>query len=89
MTSYALIFSFGCVSLALFFCLWRLIIGPSVADRIIAIDTMVINAIALVILYGIYYQTTIYFESALLFAMFGFVATVAYCRFLLRGDVIE
>lgn len=89
MIDYALTFSFGCVAFALVFCLWRLVKGPSVTDRIIAIDTMVINAIALVILYGIYYQTTMYFEAALLFAMFGFVATVAYCRFLLRGDVIE
>ena len=89
MITYALIFSFGCTSLAMLFCLWRLIVGPSNMDRIIAVDTMVINAIALVIIYGIYKQTTVYFESALLFAMFGFVATVAYCRFILRGYIIE
>ncbi len=89
MIDYALIFSFSCASIAMLLCLYRLIIGPSKIDRIIAVDTLVINAIALVIIYGIYYQTTVYFEAALLFAMFGFVATVAYCRFLLRGDVIE
>jgi multicomponent K+:H+ antiporter subunit F len=89
MITYALMFSFACVSVALLLCLWRLIVGPSITDRIIAVDTMVINAIALVIIYGIYHQTTLYFEAALLFAMFGFVATVAYCRFILRGDVIE
>ena len=58
-------------------------------DRILAVDTMVINLIAVIILYGIYEKTTLYFEAALLFAMFGFVSTVAYCKFILRGDVIE
>jgi len=33
--------------------------------------------------------STIYFEAALLLAMFGFVSTVAYCKFILRGNVIE
>jgi len=55
----------------------------------LAIDTMVINAIALIILFGIQQRTTVYFEAALLLAMFGFISTVAYCRFVLRGDVIE
>ena len=50
---------------------------------------MVINIIALIILFGIQQRTTIFFEAALLFAMFGFISTVAYCRFVLRGDVIE
>lgn len=68
---------------------WRLAIGPSMTDRILAADTMVINTIALIILYGLARETTAYFELALLFAMFGFTSTVAYCRFLLRGDIIE
>jgi multicomponent K+:H+ antiporter subunit F len=58
-------------------------------DRVLAIDTMVINTIALIILFGIQQHSTVYFEAALLFAMFGFISTVAYCRFVLRGDVIE
>lgn len=87
--SYALIFGFSCVVLALLMNLWRLIKGPTLMDRILAVDTMVINSIALIIMYGIYVQSTVYFECALLFAMFGFVATVAYCRFILRGNVID
>jgi len=89
MIGYALAFGFFAISLALLFNLWRLVTGPTVMDRLMAVDTMVINAIALIILYGIQQQTTVYFECALLFAMFGFVSTVAYCRFILRGDVIE
>lgn len=89
MIEHALIFAFSAVSLALIFNLWRLAQGPTLTDRILAVDTMVINVISLIVLFGIQEGTTLYFEAALLFAMFGFVSTVAYCRFILRGDVIE
>ncbi len=77
------------VSLALVLNLWRLVIGPSLPDRILALDTMYINAIALLVLYGIYQQTAFYFEAALLIAVMGFVGTVVLSKYLLRGDIIE
>jgi len=89
MISIALNIGLLAVSAALLMNLYRLVVGPSVLDRVLAVDTMVVNAIALIILYGIRESTTLYFESALLMAMFSFISTVAYCRFLLRGDVIE
>lgn len=85
----AVIFAFLCLSVALALNLWRLLAGPSAGDRIVALDTMVINAIALIILAGIAKVNDTYFEAALLLAMVGFVGTVAYCKFLLRGDIIE
>lgn len=85
----ALFFGFGCYSLALLMNLARLAKGPTLMDRVLALDTMVINVIALVILYGVKQGTAIYFEASLLLAMVGFVSTVALCKFLLRGDVIE
>lgn len=69
--------------------LYRLLIGPDVTDRILALDTLVINAIALVILAGILFSTMAYFEVALLFAMVGFLTSVSYCKYLLRGNVME
>ena len=84
-----LIIAFGSVSLAQIMAMIRLIIGPSTGDRILALDTMVINAIALIILLGIAQGTRIYFEVSLIIAMLGFVSTVAYARFVLRGDIIE
>ena len=69
--------------------LYRLLIGPNVADRILALDTMVVNSIGLIVLMGILFATTMYFEAALLFAMVGFLTTVAFCKYLLRGNVIE
>ncbi|MDX1678014.1 K+/H+ antiporter subunit F [Arsukibacterium sp.] len=80
---------FGMISLALLLNLWRLLIGPSLPDRILALDTMFINSIALIILYGLLMGSPLYFEAALLIAMLGFVSTVAVCKFLLRGDIIE
>ena len=84
-----LIIAFGSVSLAQIMAMIRLSIGPSTGDRILALDTMVINAIALIILLGIAQGTRIYFEVSLIIAMLGFVSTVAYARFVLRGDIIE
>ena len=69
--------------------LYRLLRGPTAPDRILALDTMVINAIALIILFGILEESGTYFEAALLLAMVGFVGTVAYTKFLLRGDIVE
>lgn len=89
MIGLALYFGIFAIAIAILMNLWRLLLGPSILDRVLALDTLAVNAIALIILYGILAGTPLYFESALLLAMFGFVSTVACCRFLLRGDVIE
>ncbi|KKO49567.1 cation:proton antiporter [Arsukibacterium sp. MJ3] len=80
---------FGMISLALLLNLWSLLRGPSLPDRILALDTMYINSIALIILYGLLMDSPLYFEAALLIAMIGFISTVAVCKFFLRGDIIE
>lgn len=80
---------FAMIGLSLLLNVWRLLIGPSAPDRILALDTMYINSIALIILYGMSMGTALYFEAALLIAMLGFVSTVAVCKYLLRGDIIE
>lgn len=77
------------ISAAMLLTLWRLAAGPDAVDRILALDTLVVNVIGLVVLIGILYGSAIYFEAALLLAMVGFVTTVAFCKFLLRGNVIE
>ncbi len=77
------------VGIAMLFCLWRLIKGPDITDRILALDTLYINSIALIILLGLYHGSALYFEGALLIAMLGFVSTAALAKYLLRGDIIE
>lgn len=85
----ALTIGFAALSLALALNLWRLFKGPGVADRILALDTMVINVIGIIVLAGIAGGEATAFEAALLLAMVGFVGTVAYAKFLLRGDIVE
>ena len=80
---------FAMIGLSLLLNIWRLLVGPSVPDRILALGTMYINSIALIILYGMSMGTALYYEAALLIAMLGFVSTVAVCKYLLRGDIIE
>ncbi|SEI79567.1 multisubunit potassium/proton antiporter, PhaF subunit [Sphingomonas sp. OV641] len=89
MIAIALAIAMACIAAAMLLSLLRLFQGPTAADRILALDTMVINAIAFIILFGIKERTTSYFEAALLLAMVGFVGTAAYSKFLLRGDVVE
>lgn len=81
--------AYALISLALLLSFWRLLKGPDAPDRILALDTLYVNTIALLVLLGIHHGNAIYFEAALLIAMMGFVGTVALCKYLLRGDIIE
>lgn len=85
----ALLIAFVALAIGQILSMVRLVLGPTPGDRILALDTMVINGLGLVVVLGIYQQTQIYFEISLLIAMLGFVSTVALARFLLRGDIIE
>jgi len=85
----ALFITFVTLALGQILSMVRLILGPTTGDRILALDTMVINALGLVVVLGIHQGVQIYFEVSLLIAMLGFVSTVALARFILRGDIIE
>lgn len=87
--TYALAFAITCFTVALILNAIRLATAPTAPDRILAVDTMVTNLIALIVLYGIKTGSGISFEAALLLAMTGFVSTVAFCKYLLRGSIIE
>lgn len=81
--------AFALVAAAVALSFWRLLRGPSAPDRILALDTLYVNTIALLVLLGIHLDSPLYFEAALLIALMGFVGTVALCKYLLRGDIIE
>lgn len=89
MLTYAVYIALTLFSVAILLNLYRLIVGPDIVDRILALDTMAINLIAVIVLTGILLGSTILFESALLIALMGFISTVALTRYLLRGDLIE
>lgn len=67
----------------------RLVRGPSLADRVLAVDTLYINGLALLVLFGMLLQSRLFFEAALLIALFGFFSTVVISKYILRGDVID
>jgi multicomponent K+:H+ antiporter subunit F len=89
MLEIAIAIGLGAIVLAMLLNLWRLLVGPELTDRILALDTFYINAIALLMLVGIRLGNDIFFEAALLIAMMGFIGTVALCKYILRGDIIE
>jgi multicomponent K+:H+ antiporter subunit F len=89
MLDLALTFAFACFAVAFGLCALRLARGPSVPDRILALDALYVNAVAIAILLGIRYDNMVCFEAALLIALIGFLSTVALARFVSRGDVMD
>jgi multicomponent K+:H+ antiporter subunit F len=76
-------------SLAMAMSLYRLLRGPGVTDRILALDTLYVNTIAILVLVGMRDGSTVYFEAAVVIAMLGFVGTVVLSKFVIRRDIIE
>jgi multicomponent K+:H+ antiporter subunit F len=77
------------LALAMGFAVARLIIGPRAQDRVLALDTLYVDAMLLILVFGMREASTFYFEAALAIALLGFVSTAALAKFLLRGEVIE
>ena len=77
------------LALAMVFALYRMVRGPRAQDRILALDTLYVNAMLVILSFGIESGTAVFFEAALLIGVLGFVSTVAAAKFLLRGEVIE
>ena len=67
----------------------RLVKGPDMPDRVLALDTLYINTLAMIILFGIWLASDLFFEAALLIAVMGFVGTVAVAKHLLHGEIID
>jgi multicomponent K+:H+ antiporter subunit F len=67
----------------------RLLIGPAAQDRVMALDCLYINGMLMMLVLGIVYASDVYFEAAMLIALFGFVGSTVLAKFLLRGEVIE
>jgi multicomponent K+:H+ antiporter subunit F len=87
--SIVLPYAIGAFALALLLAAWRLLIGPRIPDRILALDTLYINALALLVLAGLQYRTSLYFEVALVISMLGFIGTVVLAKFMSHGDIAE
>ena len=89
LVGWAVIAAMHVVGLAMLLALVRLLRGPSLPDRILALDTLFVSAIAQLVLFGMHLGTAVYFEAALVIAMLGFVGTVVLSKFVLRRDIVE
>ena len=89
MMEWALNFALGALALAVALTAYRLLAGPDAPDRVLALDTLYVNTVALVIVLGLRFASDLLFEAALVIALIGFVTTAALARFIARGDVME
>lgn len=85
----AIVGSMMIVGVSMLMALWRVLRGPSVPDRILGLDTLNIAAIAELMLFGMYLDSTVYFEAALIIALLGFVSTVVLSKYVMRRDIVE
>lgn len=85
----AIVFALGCYAIASVIVLVRLVGGPRAQDRVLALDLLYLHAMLVTLVLGIRHRSEIYFDAALLIAVFGFVSSAAMAKFILRGEVIE
>jgi multicomponent K+:H+ antiporter subunit F len=89
MLANALLIAQALVALALACAFVRMLVGPRAEDRVLALDTLYVNAMLLILTFGMRESSTLYFEAALAIAVLGFASTAVFAKFLLRGEVIE
>ncbi len=77
------------LALAMALAVWRILHGPRAQDRVLGLDTLYVNAMLMMVTFGVRTGSSLYFEAALVIALLGFAATVALAKFLMRGEVIE
>ncbi|UCE31088.1 MAG: K+/H+ antiporter subunit F [Burkholderiales bacterium] len=82
-------FAIGAIAVSMLLAGFRLFRGPAIPDRVLALDTLYINTVALLILVGMHFRTALFFEAALVIAALGFVGTVVLSKFVLRSDIVE
>jgi multicomponent K+:H+ antiporter subunit F len=87
--AYAITFAQISLGIAMICAACRILCGPRAQDRVLGLDTLYVNAMLMLLVFGIKSGSTLYFEMALVVALLGFVGTVALAKFLLRGEVIE
>ena len=88
-TQYAVWIALAAFAIGMLLCAWRLLRGPDIEDRVLALDALYINAVALMSLFGILFNTRLLFEAELVVAVLGFISTVVLARFMSTGDIAE
>lgn len=89
MLTYVTLLCMGMMGVAAVLNVYRLVKGPDISDRVLALDTLYINVLAIIILFGIWLATDVFFEASLFIAVTGFVGTVALGKHMLHGEIID
>ncbi len=84
----ALALTLGAYAVAMLIALWRVLRGPTAQDRVLALDMIYVIAMLIMLVLGIRHASDLYFEAALLIALFAVVGSAAMAKFLLRAEVI-
>jgi multicomponent K+:H+ antiporter subunit F len=87
--SWSLLTAQGLLGLAMAIAAFRIVRGPRAQDRILSLDALYVNAMLLLLVFGIRTGSTLYFEAALVISLLGFVATLALAKFVMRGEIVE
>lgn len=77
------------LGLAMLCSAFRILRGPRAQDRVLGFDSLSSTVMLLLLTLGIRTGGMLYFEAALIVALLGFVGTLGFAKFLLRGEVIE
>lgn len=70
-------------------CAYRVIVGPTVPDRVVAIDAIVTNVVAIAVLFALLTGRSLFITGALVLAIIGFITTVSVAKFITEGEIIE
>lgn len=89
MLTWALMMAQVLLGLSMICAAYRVVAGPRAQDRVLGLDSLYVNAMLMLVVFGMQSGSTSYFEAALIIALAGFVGTVALAKFLMRGEVIE
>ncbi|PLT34016.1 Na(+)/H(+) antiporter subunit F1 [Bacillus sp. V5-8f] len=81
--------SLVCVCISMLGLIYRVIKGPSVPDRVVALDAIGINLIAIIALVSMILDTSAFLEAILLLGILSFLGTIAFSKFIEKGEVIE
>lgn len=87
--SWSLLIAQVLLGIAMVIAAFRMIRGPRAQDRIVALDALYVNAMLLLLVFGIGTGSTLYFEAALVMSLLGFIGTLALAKFVMRGEIIE
>lgn len=76
-------------SISIFLYLYRILKGPTTSDKVVALDSIGMNLVAIVALLSMLLDTSAYLDVILLIALLAFIGTVSFAKFVEKGKVIE